>query len=359
MLRVLLSLVLLVLVAGCAGIPRTGSPAELPTRAADAATVLAPFEDRAALPAQIAGLPLPEGRAFALLVLIPAPAVVDLSDPERARRGLVQFLNPVATYRAGTLMGHTMAGWRCADGAMGLVSKSGDDRNRGLGMVFRGWGLAAFLSEYADGHLIEPAEMSARHHRVLRQGRARILAVEVDEAGCQAVRRALVAYRQHPNRPERVFTMMRDPADLGGDGCAEFALWLIGHSGALGDLPALMRREITLRDSFVGIGSMPRSPLVTPFVAQGAPDPVPLIALMTGDWSQGRALQQIEVLDLELLRLAFDRVAGIAAPVPARLREDDAQARRLREASDRWVTRFARLHPFRHGRQQALVLMRR
>jgi hypothetical protein len=357
MLRYLSSLLFAVVLTACAA-PVPDLVSRSAESAIDRAAVLAPFEDRAGLPAQIADLPLPEGRAYALLVLIPAPAIVDLSDPERARVGLVQFLNPLVTWRAGTLMGHTMAGWRCADGALGLASKSGDDRNRGVGLVFGGWGLAAFLSEYGDGHLIEATDISQRHRRVLRQGRARVLAIEIDEAGCQRMRRALADYRTHPDRPEQVFTMMRDPAAMGGDGCAEFAMWLIARSGAMADLPALMRRDVVLRDSFVGRGRAPGNGLVTPFVARGDPAPVPLMQLLTGDWRSGRALQTVELLDLELLRLAYDRVAARVGPVAPRLRADDPGARAMRRAADRWVDGFTRLTPVRHGAQMALILHR-
>lgn len=350
--RVILALSLL-LMAACSA----RSLPELPDRATPAAALLTPFEERAQIPPQIADLPFAEGRAYAILVQIPAPAVVDLSDPERARRGLVQFLNPVATVRAGTLMGHVMAGWRCGDGTLGLASKTGDSGNVGLAMVLNGWGLAAFLSEYHDGQLYEAAEINPRHRRVLREGRARIVAVEISETGCQRMRQSLIDYRAHPDRPEATFTMMRDPADLGGDGCAEFALWLVGQGGAFNALVPEMRRDIMLRTSFVGRGAPVAGP-VTPYVAPGAERPVSLGALLTGDWSGGAPAGRVRVLDLELLRLVLDRAYARVGGVEERLPSGDAQAARVRDQAERWLARFPVTRPVRIGRAQAVILQR-
>jgi len=342
------------LLAACTPVPLY----ELPHRHLPAPALLVPFEDAGQIPPQIARLPFDQGRAYAILVQIPAPAVVDLSDPDRARAGLVRFLNPLASYRAGTLIGHTMAGWRCADGTLGLASKSGDDGNVGLRMVLRGWGIAAFLSDYSDGHLYEPARIPDRHRRVLRQGRARILAVEIDEAGCQAIRQALVRYRRHPDTPERRFSMLRDPAALQGDGCAEFALWLLGQGGAFAPVLPELRRTIVLRDSFIGRGHPTDGP-VTPFRLPGLTGPVPVMQLLRGDWSTGRVVGQVEILDLELLHVLIDRAYARTGPVPPRLPAGDPQAQRVAAAAERWLARTPRTVPVRIGAARAAVLSRR
>lgn len=347
-----IALFVLVLLGGCAV-----APMDLPERAQAGDPVLAPFEDVASIPPQIALLPFEPGRAYAILVQIPAPAVVDLSDPGRARRGLAQFLNPFATLRAGTLLGHTMAGWRCRDGTMGLVSKSGDDDNIGLRMVFRGWGLAAFLSEFHDGHLYEASQISSRHRRVLREGRARIVAVEIPETGCQSMRRALIRYRTHPNHPETVFTMMRDPARMQGDGCAEFAMWLLGQGGAYRGLVPALRRQLVLRDSFIGRGSAMDGP-VAPYTAPGAVERMPLLRLLSDDWTQGDAVGTVTILDLELLRVVIDQAYGRIAPTPPRLRDDDRQAARVARAARRWFARYRRTTPVRIGPARAVILSR-
>ena len=48
----------------------------LPDRRLPAAVQLAPFEEADQIPPQIARLPFDDGRAYAILVQIPAPAVV-------------------------------------------------------------------------------------------------------------------------------------------------------------------------------------------------------------------------------------------------------------------------------------------
>lgn len=352
MVRVLLFLCGLA-IAACA--PRL--PA-LPDRAAGAPQILAPFEAADLIPDEIARLPFADGRAYAILVQIPAPSVVDLSHPERARRGLIGFLNPLAVWAAGTSLGHTMAGWRCVDGTLGLVAKTGDSGGIGQRMVVQGWGLAAFLSDYHDGHLTEVAQIPDRHRRVLREGRARIVAVEIPESGCQAIRRTLVTYRTHPAEPERGFTMLRDPADLRGDGCAEFALWLIGQGGAFAPVAPHLRRTLVLRDSFVGRGSAPSGP-VTPLILNGVDRRIALLDLVTGDWTQGRAVGTVEILDLELMRVMIDRAYGRAYPVTARLDPDDADVRRVTDRTDRYLAGFARVVPVRIGRARAMLLDRR
>lgn len=348
----LIPVFILVLLAGCAP-----APVDLPARAVAVEPVLAPFEEASAIPPQIALLPFEAGHAYAVLVQIPAPAVVDLSDAARTRSGLVQFLNPIASFQAGTLVGHTMAGWRCSDGTIGLVSKSGDDDNIGLGMVFSGWGLAAFLSEFHDGHLYQPAQMPGRHRRALAEGRGRIVAVEISESGCQAMRRALIAYRTHPNHPETVFTMMRDPAQMRGDGCAEFAMWLLGRGGAFRGMVPGLRRHLVLRDSFVGRGAPVDGPVI-PFLASGASAPVPIWQLLTDDWTQGAEVGTISILDLELLRVVTDQAYGRVAPTPPRLRSDDAQAARVAQAARRWFARYHRTTPVRIGAARAVILSR-
>jgi hypothetical protein len=342
-----------VLLANCAARPLP----ELPDRTAPAEVLLAPFEDATQIPPQIAMLPFDEGRAYAILVQIPAPAIVDLSAPEHARSGLVQFLNPLATLRAGTLIGHIMAGWRCADGTLGLASKTGDGGNAGVAMVLRGWGLSAFLSEYHDGRLYEVGDINPRHRRVLREGGARIVAVEITEAGCQRIRDSLIRYRAHPSQPEAVYTMLRDPADLGGDGCAEFAMWLVGQGGAFAPLVDGLRREIALTTAFVGRGRAVEGP-VTPFVAPGVAEPIALAALLTGDWSGGDPAGRVRVLDLELLRVTLDRAYARVGAVEQRLRADDAQANSVRDAAERWMARYPVTRPVRIGHARAVILQR-
>lgn len=341
---------LLVLVLGaCAALP-PGRGAPPPSRSDAVSLRLAPFEDLARIPPELASLPLPEGRAFVLLVQLPAPAVVDLGDPVRARSGLQRFLDPLAVWRAGTQLGHAMVGWRCADGAMGLVSKSGDPGNLGQRLLFQGWGLSAALARYSDGYLVTPAEMPARHRRALAAGRARILAEEVSAAACQSLRRSLMAYLDRPEAERARFGMTAEPDSPLGTGCGGFALWLAGQGGALRGIERHVMRSVLLRDSFAGQGPALPPEVTPPALAPAAP--LSPLRLITGDWTRGRVLGQVEVFDMELLLHSLDRAR--LAP-QARLERVPPG---LERATRLWLGQFARRVPVRLGQARAMLLLR-
>lgn len=252
-----------------------------------------------------------------------------------------------------------MAGWRCADGTLGLAAKSGDRENLGLRLILRGWGAAALLSTYNDGQLIEPARISDENRRAFDRGRARLIAVEIAERDCQSIRRALLRYRRHPQNPEQKFTMLCDASQMRGDGCAEFAMWLLGQGRVLAPLVPDLRRDIILRDSFIGHGrplTGTAAGTVTPFDLDGVERPLPVLSLLAGDWSRGQVVGQVSVLDPELLRRAIDRAYARAYPVTPRLSSPDAQAARVAAAADRWFARYGRTIPLRIGRTQAVIL---
>ena len=94
MIRRFLPLFLALTLAACA-FPVPPTRPVPPSRGLAVDAVLAPFEDAALLPRELAGLPYDEGRAYALLVVLPSPGAVDLSDPARAHRGLGAFLNQI------------------------------------------------------------------------------------------------------------------------------------------------------------------------------------------------------------------------------------------------------------------------
>jgi len=320
---------------------------------------LARFEDPAAMPQVIADLPFAAGRAYAILAMIPAPATVSLAEPNSLRRGVLAFLNPVATARAGTQIGHAMVGWRCTDGTQGLVGKTSDDPDMGLQLLRGGWGMAALLSEYRFGRLVSVADIPEEHHRALRGPRVRITAFEIDEAGCQSMRRALVSYLAHPGQPERRYTNQPDPARMQGDGCASFALWLVGRAGVFDSARSSMHRSVVLRDSFMGQGeAVPEG--VIPLRVGTPGHHVGLRDLLFGDWNAGTEVARMTLLDPELMLAALDRAyarGGIARD--SRLAPGDPAAAPLRSAADGWLARYGRVTPLRHGQARAVVLHRR
>ncbi len=294
----------LALIALCLG-PGTGQADTRVDRA------LAPFENAQAMPPLIAALPFAADRAYAVLVMIPAPAPVSLADPDTVQRGVLAFLNPIATYRAGTRLGHAMVGWRCADGTLGLTGKTSDDPDLGLRMLRDGWGMAAMLSEYRYGRLVALADLAPEHQRALRGDRTRVAAFEIDERACQSMRRALAAYLAHPGQPEIRYTNLPDPARMTGDGCASFALWLAGRGGVFDTLAPRFQRRIVLRASFLGHADIVPEGIV-PFRTGDPGTPVGLRTLLLGDWQAGRVVGALSILDPELMLAALDRALARA-----------------------------------------------
>jgi hypothetical protein len=356
--RISLLIAALALVGACSG-PVREFPAA--TRAASDlyAQALARFET-GPLPAILADLPLGSGRSYAIAVFLPGPAVVDLSDPNRARGGVRGLaLNPLGTVIAGTQLGHALVGWRCGDGPMGLVSKTGADGPFGLEMALGGWGVATLLSKFTDGRLTDPATTAPGNLRALGQGRGRVVAFEITGAHCQDLRRALADYVAHPDQPERRYTMLLDPAEMRGDGCGSFAVWLLARAGVFAGLESHFHREVILRDSFIGRGAQAPAG-VRPFVTRAdrdAPRPVGVLAALSADWTQGRELARIQLMDMELLSLALERAHARAGQIFApRLRAQDAGALALAAAADRWLDRYRRVTPVERGPARAVVL---
>lgn len=312
------------------------------------------------MPPLLAGLPFEPGRAYAILAQLPAPAVVDLSAPNRARQGLAGLLNPLAVARAGTVLGHVMIGWRCADGRQGLVSQTGASGGQGQRMLLAGWGVGTLLAEYSDGRLVSLDDLPLPHRRQLEGARARVVAFEFEAQSCQAMRRALAGYITHPAAPTQRYTMVPDPASMQGAGCGSFAAWLAGQGGVFAQIAPALHREVPLADSYFGLGrSVPAG--VHPWLPPGAEPEVlqrlPLLSLLRADWEEGAELGSVCLLDMELLLLALDRAqarAGIARP--ARLRADDEAARQLMAGADRWLARYGRVTPVRMGNARAAVL---
>ncbi|KPQ07232.1 MAG: hypothetical protein HLUCCA12_07675 [Rhodobacteraceae bacterium HLUCCA12] len=363
-------LVSLFLLSACADMsrlkPEPGAPpppSHIPaTRASAADAALAPFEDAALLPPETARLPYAEGRAYAVLVLLPSPGIVDLSTPEQARRGLWRFLNPLAVQRAGTALGHLMVGWRCANGQAGLVSKTGAAGGRGYRLLRQGWGLGALLASYDDGRLVPLADLPEAQRRAMRLGRARIVAMEISEQGCQRMRGALADYLAGPVAAQDRYSMVPTPARPLGDGCAGFALCLADRGGATRTLTPWLTRRVVLRDSFMGLGETPE-PGIT-MLRTTARAPMPMTRLLLGDWSSGAEVGSVRMLDLELVQRALEEAEARAGYTrPQRLNMDDPTNTAAQAAIARWLDGWRRVTPVRMGEWRggvrAVVLHRR
>ena len=340
-------------------------PLQGPSRAAasDIDALLAPYEGGAPLPPIIDALPLEDGRAYAVLAQIIPPYVATLQDPEGVRRAVLSGLNFFAVQRAGTQLGHALVGWRCDDGRFGLTGKVSRDQIAAFRMLLGGWGMAALLADFEGAAVHARDELQQGWLRGLNRSAVRLVAFEIDADDCQRMRRTLADYLTDPQRPADRFSVLGDPVDMQGDVCFSFALWLARQGGVFSGVPDdLFWREVQLLDSFIGEGrSAPSS--VVPFRVDSAEQTVGeigLLELVRRDWSTGRALGRARGVDPELLTLALDRAyARAGQPRAPRLAPDDAQARDVAAAVDRWLARYGRLIPMRMGEARAVVLHRR
>lgn len=363
----------LLALAACTGAPTPRAPllpplpeaavhATLPSSRA-AASDLVFFRQPEAQPPILSALPLEPGRAYAILIQLPAPAPVDLTDPTAARNGLRRFLNPVAIRNAGTGLGHAMVGWRCSDDpAPHLAGKSGDSDNLGLRLLLAGWGLAGFFSDYDDGHLQAPGGPGTRNGRAIDRGKARIVAFEIEQADCDRMRMALRRYMADPEGAVRPYGMLPRPDQPFGEGCAGFALWLASQGGVFAGGERHFLRRVPLSDRYIGVGRAVAGQVV-PFRPAAEPLPGRLSPwrLLLGRWHGGRDLGEIEILDMELMLVALDRALALAGPgwQPApRLRPDDPAVVAVARDAERWLSRFHRVTPLRMGPARAVVLHR-
>ena len=325
--------------------------------------LLAPFESGAPLPPLLEGLPLEEGRAYAILAQIMPPYTAYFGEPNSARRALLRGINPFIVERAGTQLGHSFVGWRCADGRFGLTGMTADEDGATERMLRNGWGLAALLSELQTGKLHARDELTEGWLRALQRRDAQAVAFEISPQACQRMRRSLARYLTHPNRPAQRFSTIAEPSRMQGASCASFARWLASEGGVFEGVPrALFWREVTLRDSF--IGEAPEAPAaIVPFrmSARGvSPSEIGLLEMFFGDWTSGREVGQVRFDDPELMIAALDRAyARAGQPREPRMPTHDAQARALEAEVDRWLSRYGRLTPVRMGRTRAVVMHRR
>lgn len=336
-----------------------------PAHADRAARLLAPFE-RPDWPSFLGGLSLDPGRAYVVLVQIPSQYPIDLSSPEAARVSLLKnTLTPFARIRAKTLIGHTMVGWQCATGR-GLISKTGEESGQAMRMALSGWGLTPLLSTYLDGRLITLDRLSWRHKAQVLRGRANVLAAEIGERSCQAMRRFLVDYLTDPAQPSRRFGLLLDADGFEGDGCASFALAVASRSGLFRGILHRFHRRIEIHEGM--LGRRARAPdAVVPY--PGAPDGkrariVGFAQLRDGPWDDGRLRATFDVVDPELIYsaiVALRRMAGETDGFRGKraLPLSDPDVRRVGAATTDWARRHFRTARFVDPRGiSALVLER-
>lgn len=331
---------------------------------------LAVFETSAphgALPAPFDLLGLADDRSYVIIAQVPPPVAFDLSTAQAAQASLRQVIHePWRIGRAGTRLGHVMAGWSCADGHRGLAAKTLTDADGMVAMVGDGWGLGAMLASFPIGDMVPLDHISAAHLAILTEGRGHLVAAEITAAQCAAMRDGLAAYLTHPDNPAGTYTLVGSPAEMRGDGCVGFALMLAGWSGAMGGVPDAMMRQVPLADSYVGVGSdLPEDATALPVErADGTcPGPVRALDLLNRDWDGGAALGSVAMADPELLFAALTALradAGLRPGWHARraLAATDPAVSAAVEVTRDWARGWPVWRVERRGPLAALVLER-
>jgi hypothetical protein len=329
-------------------------------------SVLAPYEN-AEWPHYLDGLSLPAGKAYVVLILLPSAYPIDFSDAEAARRSLMRNVRaPMSAAAAKTLIGHSMVAWQCA-GRRGLISKTGESKGQATRMILSGgWGITPFLSVFDDGVLLTLDDVPGRYERLIADGRATILAVQVNEASCRSMRKYLARYIAHPRRPESRFGLLLDSGRFEGDGCASFALNVIGEAGLFSGIDRRFRRRLEIYDGALGRRTLiPEG--VEPFVSARNGEEEKIVsysAFRSGPWTGGKLHGVVEFIDPELLYSALValrmRAGEAAASYRARraLSAGDPVVMRVRTDAVNWAERRFATMRFAGAKRSALVLER-
>ncbi len=353
-----MSLVALMLLAGCAGYNRfDAAPLTEPARA----DPLAPYE-AARWPEFLHRIDLPRGRDYVILAFLPTNKPIDLSSPERARSSV---LSALVSPGFDTKIGHMIVAWQCGP-HRGMTSMTGAKGTEAADMFKAGWGFVAALSTYSDGRLYPEGEHRLANLDALEAGRGVVTAVEVTRGACDEMRRELTRFVTHPDAPMQTYGLRQDPASYEGAGCISFGFYLAGAAGVLGEVAPQIRRDIALRTSLLGrgTGSFPSVGLYRP--PGGCCDkPLPLTRLLFSDWGAGPVVDRVRIEDGELVLAALvaarERVAPaddwrFARVLPA---QGDAAVARAAEAGRRFAAGYPVIRIADPGGVSALVLERR
>jgi hypothetical protein len=315
-------------------------------------SVLAPFE-RSEWPAFLERLKLPEHKAYAVLIHLPSAYPILLADANATRDSLVRnVLRPRSHAIAKAMIGHAMVGWQCSTGK-GLISKTGQKNGQAMKMVLAGWGITPLLSIFNDGRLVALDQNPDGYKAQIYQGRASILAVEISEHSCQAMRQRLVNYISHPGKPARRYGLLLDSDGFEGDGCMSFALHVLAKAGLFSGIGGAFDRTIRIYDGM--LGRRTRAPEdVEPYVRAASEQDerrVAWLRLRFGSWKAGRLREEIKVKDPELVYAAIASLRRLAGERAGRhqrraLSSDDPSVRRAVASTRAWAKRRFRVMRF-------------
>ncbi len=270
---------------------------------ATVARALAPYE-QGGWPAALEAIELPRGRSYVVVLQVPTVRPFDMRDVDRIRDTiLANMIDAPGWLDEKRLLGHSVIAWQCRSGR-GVAAMTGESDGQGLMMaVGGGWGATPLVSAYLDGRVLRDGASFDRYTVAMARGEGAIVAFEVSEQDCQAMRTFLGRFLDHPRRPSQHYGLLLDPMRFEGGGCTSFALAMIASSGIWNGGERATYRRIDLYDGVLGRRAAVPAGIVPYRVAQspGEEKIVPFAALYLRSWKSGAFAETVRIVDPELI----------------------------------------------------------
>lgn len=274
-----------------------------PPARASVSGVLAPYE-RGGWPPALAAVELPRARSYVVVLQVPTVRAFDMRDVDRIRDTiLANMIDAPGWLDEKRLLGHAIVAWQCRTGR-GVAAMTGESDGQGMLMALGGgWGATPLVSTYLDGKVLREGASFERYTEAMSRGEGAVVAFEVTERDCQAMRGFLARFLTHPDRPSQRYGLLLDPLAYEGGGCTSFAHALIARSGIWNGGERKAVRRIRLHDGVLGRrGTTP--PGVVPYHRAGTAGKektVPFAALVLRSWKSGAFVETVRVVDPELI----------------------------------------------------------
>ena len=267
------------------------------------AHTLAPYE-REGWPAALAAIELPKGRSYVVVLQVPTVRPFDMRDVDRIRDTiLANMIDAPGWLDSKRLLGHSIIAWQCRIGR-GVAAMTGESDGQGLMMALGGgWGATPLVSTYLDGKVLRDGASFDRYAEAMARGEGAVVAFEVSESDCQAMRTFLARFLTHPGRPSQRYGLLLDPMGFEGGGCTSFALAMIASSGIWNGGERATYRRIDLYDGVFGRRTAVPAGVIPYRGARSRGDEkiVPFAALYLRSWKSGAFTGTVRIVDPELI----------------------------------------------------------
>lgn len=271
--------------------------------ATDVSRILAPYEHEG-WPEALSAIELPRSRSYVVVMQVPTVRPFDMRDVDRIRDTiLANIVDAPGWLDEKRLLGHSIIAWQCNTGR-GVAAMTGESDGQGLMMsVGGGWGATPLVSIYLDGKVLREGASFERYTQAMARGEGAVVAFEVAERNCQAMRSFLARFLSHPDRASRRYGLLLDPLSFEGGGCTSFALALIARSRIWDGGERATYRRIALFDGVLG-RRIAVPPGVVPYrlaPSREAEKIVPFASLYLRSWKSGEPVETVEIVDPELI----------------------------------------------------------